>query len=84
MTQTLTAQVEEIAKLRHETATAVIAEALEVGVAKLYQESILRLLLRKKIPRQHAIQLVGVEVVRLAEQQDRATQEDVAWGLGHG
>lgn len=84
MQRPITAQLEELARLRHEKPAAVIAEALEVGMARLYQESVLALYLHKKLPRRKTVQLVGVEAVRVAEQQDRATQQDLAWGLGYG
>ena len=84
MLHTISAQLEELARLRHTRPAAVIAEALEVGMATLYQQSVLALYLQQKLSRRKAIQLVGLEAVRIADQQDQATQRDVAWGLGHG
>ena len=84
MPRTISAQLEALAHLRHERPAAVIAEALDVGIATLYRESVLALYLQKKLSRRKATQLVGAEGVRVAEQQDRATQRDIAWGLGYG
>jgi hypothetical protein len=84
MSPTLTAQLEELVRLRHEPPAEVLAEALERGLARLYQESILARFLKKQISRQKAIRLVGLEAVKMAEHQWQATQKDLAWGLGHG
>lgn len=81
MSQPLPAQLEELAKLRHETPLAVLTEALELGLAKLYQDSVLEHYLAKRLSRRKAIRLLGHELVQLAEKQDQAVQEDVLWGL---
>jgi hypothetical protein len=84
MAPTLTVQLEELVKLRHEPPAEVLVEALERGLAALYQESVLSLFLKKRLARRRAIQLVGLEAVQTAEQQWGAVRKDMAWGLGHG
>lgn len=84
MSSALTVQLEEIAKLRHEPPAEVLVEAIERGLARLYQESILAQLLKKQVSRRKAIRLVGHEAVKTAELQWQATQKDLAWGLRHG
>ena len=84
MPPTLTAQLEELVRLRHEPPAEVLAEALERGLARLYQESVLTRFLKKQLSRRTAIRLVGLEAVQTAEQQWQATQKDLAWALGHG
>ena len=84
MLSTLTLQLEEIAKLRHEPPAEVLAEAIERGLARLYQESVLTRLLKKQISRRKAIRLVGLEAVTVTQQQWQATQTDLEWGLRHG
>ena len=84
MPPTLTAQLEELVKLRHEPPAEVLAEALERGLARLYEESVLALFLKKQISRRKAVRLVGLEAVKTAEHQLQATHRDLAWGLGHG
>lgn len=84
MPETLTSQLEELVKLRREPPAEVLAEALERGIAKLYQESVLALFLKKRLSRRKAIRLVGLKAVQTAQQQWQATQKDLAWGLGHG
>ena len=84
MPETLTSQLEELVKLCREPPAEVLAEALERGIARLYQESVLALFLKKQISQRKAIRLVGLEAVQTAQQQWRATQKDLAWGLGHG
>lgn len=84
MPSALTLQLEELVKLRHEPPAEVLVEALEQGLARLYQESVLTLFLKKRVSRRKAIRLVGLEAVKTAEQQWQATQKDLVWGLGHG
>lgn len=84
MHPTITAQLEQVARLRHQAATEVIAEAVEIGVSKLYQDSVLKQYLNKRICRRKAIQLVGIDIVKLAETQHKITQKDITWGLSNG
>lgn len=84
MSSALTLQLEELVKLRHEPPAEVLAAALERGLARLYQESVLTRFLKKQVSRRKAIRLVGLEAVQTAEQQWQATQKDLVWGLGHG
>ena len=81
MRDTITAQLEELVKLRHEPPAEVIAEAIQVGVSKLYTESVLGKFLKKRLSRNKTIGLVGLEAVALAEKQHKAVQQDVSWGL---
>ena len=74
----------EVAKLRHAEPQQIIAEAIEIGIAKMWQESVLGKYLDKRISRKKAVQLVGFELVKLAEQQQKVVREDIKWGLRHG
>ena len=80
----ITIQLEQLVKLRHEQPTEIIAEAVQIGMSKLYLESVVEQYLKKRIPRSKAVQLVGLNAVKLAEQQQRVTQHDIVWGLGRG
>ena len=82
MQNSLTVQLAEVAKLRREPPTEVIAEAVEIGLSKLYEDSVLKEFLNKKISLKKAIQLVGHEAVNLAKQQHKIVQKDLSWGLG--
>jgi len=84
MQNTVVNQLEEVARLRHEKPQEVIAQALEIGLAKMWQDGLLEKYLDRQISRKKAIQLLGLELVRLAEQQDKLVQEDVKWGLSRG
>lgn len=84
MHPTITAQLEAVIRLRREPPATVLAEAVEVGVSRLYVETILGQYLRKQISRRKAIASVGLEAVALAERQQQVTQQDLAWGLGRG
>lgn len=84
MQQTITGQLEELVRLRHASPQEVIAEAVEIGMLRLYTDSVLKQYLDKHISRNKAIQLAGIEAVRLAEQQHKITREDIAWGLKNG
>lgn len=81
MRDTITTQLEELARLRHEAPAEVIAEAIQIGVSKLYMESVLAKYLKKRLSRSKAIHLAGLEAVELAEKQNKAVQQDISWGL---
>jgi len=76
-------ELENLAKIREEEVTTIIARAVEIGIDKIRQETILDQYLKGKIEREEAIELVGLDLVRLAEKQKKAVLEDVRWGL-HG
>jgi len=84
MQETMTTQLEELARLRHEGPSEIIAEAVKIGLSKLYVESVLGQYLKKRISRNKAIRLAGLDAVKLAEQQKRIVEKDLAWGLGRG
>jgi len=81
MQKTMTARLEQVAKLRHELPQNVIAQAIEIGVSRMYMDSILARYLKKRLSRRQAVQAVGLEAVQMAETQQTAVREDVAWGL---
>lgn len=74
-------ELKELAEAKHEDVSNVIAEALRIGVSKLWQERVLSMYLREEIDRKEAIRLVGLNLVKLAEKQKKAAIEDVKWGL---
>lgn len=76
-------ELENLAKIREEGVTTIIARAVEIGIDKIRQETILDQYLKGTIEREEAIKLVGLDLVRLAEKQKKAVLEDVRWGL-HG
>jgi len=76
-------ELENLAKIREEEVTTIIARAVEIGIDKIRQETILDQYLKGTIEREEAIKLVGLDLVRLAEKQKKAVLEDVRWGL-HG
>jgi hypothetical protein len=77
-------KLEQLTHTLHVNQEEAIAEAVEIGVDKMWVDSILSRYLKKGLPRRKAIQLVGLENVRTAELQDMYARQDVAWGLrGH-
>lgn len=80
MQDTLTENLQEVAKFRHQKPEEIIAEAVEIGLWKMRVDTVLSRYLNKKISRRKAIQLVGLDPVNLAEHQDRAVQNDISWG----
>jgi len=76
-------ELEMLAKVREEKVTTLIARAVEMGIDKLRQETILDQYLKRRIGRKKAIKLVGLDLVKLAERQRKAVMEDIEWGL-HG
>jgi len=59
----------------------VISMAFQTGIKQLWREHILGQYLRDKISRDDAIESVGIDWVELAENQHKATMEDLAWAL---
>ncbi len=60
----------------------IITLAFETGLRQLWRERVLGLYLRGEINRDEAINQVGIDWVELAERQNRAMMEDLAWALG--
>jgi hypothetical protein len=60
----------------------VMAMDLETGLRQLWREHILRRYLQGEIPREQAIERVGIDWVDLAERQYAAVTEDLAWAQG--
>lgn len=84
MQNTITEKLQELTTFRREKSEQVIAEAVEIGVEKMWIDDVLSQYLRKRISRRKAIQLAGLDLVRLAEHQDRAVQMDIKWGKVRG
>ena len=84
MQDSMTIQIEELGKLRHETPAEVIAQAVKVGLTKLYMDCILEKYLNKRIPRRKAVAAVGLDAVKTAEEQNLIVLKDTAWGLKRG
>lgn len=76
-------ELENLAKIREEEVTTIIARAVEIGIDKIRQETILDQYLKGTVKREQAIKLVGLDLVKLAEKQKKAVLEDVRWEL-HG
>ncbi len=74
-------ELEDLAKAKHEDISDLIAEALRIGVSKLWQERVLSMYLRGELDRKEAVKRVGLNLVKLAEKQNKAALEDVKWGL---
>jgi hypothetical protein len=60
----------------------IMTMAFEAGLRQLWRERILGQLLRGEIPREQAIERVGIDWVEIAEQQYMAMNEDLAWARG--
>lgn len=80
MQNTITEKLQEVIQFRQEKPEQVIAEAVEIGLEKMWVDFVLAQYLKKRISRRKTIQLVGLELVRLAEHQDKYVQKDIRWG----
>lgn len=74
-------ELKELAEARHGKVSDIVAEALQIGISKLWQERVLSMYLRGEIDRKDAMKRVGLNVVELAEKQKKASLDDVKWGL---
>lgn len=79
MTETMI-YLEKLVKETNKSEADVMAEAMRTGLRQMWQEWILGRYLRDEIPRDEAINVVGIDLVELAERQRAAMLEDVAWG----
>ena len=84
MQNTIADKLREVAEFCHENPEQVIAEAVDIGLQKLWVDIVLVQYLKKRISRRKAIHLVGADQVKLAERQDKITQNDIKWGLNRG
>jgi hypothetical protein len=57
----------------------IMTMAFEAGLRQLWRERTLWQFLRGEIPREQAIERVGIDWVEIAEQQYTAMNEDLAW-----
>jgi hypothetical protein len=58
-----------------------VAMAFKTGLRQLWREQVLGRYLRGEIPRDEAVQQVGIDWVDLAERQRTAMLEDIEWAL---
>jgi hypothetical protein len=73
--------LESLVRETHKTEAEVVALAFETGLRQLWREQILGRYLRGEIPRNEAIESVGMDWVELAERQHAAVREDLEWAL---
>ena len=74
--------LERLAQEFKKPETEVMAMAFEAGLRQLWREHILGRYLQGEIPREQAIERVGIDWVDLAERQYAAMTEDLAWAQG--
>jgi len=61
----------------------ILSLAFQTGLRHLWREHILGRYLNQTISRNEAIELVGIDWVELAERQQQAMLEDMAWALAN-
>ena len=73
--------LETLARESQKPEAEVIALAVQTGLRQLWRERALGRYLRGEISRDEAIDAVGIDWVDLAERQNQAMMEDLAWAL---
>ena len=73
--------LEKLARETNRPESEVIARAIDSGVRQLWRERVLGQWLKGEITREDAIDEVGIDLVELAERQQKAILEDVAWAF---
>lgn len=76
------AYLERLTRETRKPEAEVMTLAFQVGLRQLWREHVLGKLLRGKLGREQAVELVGIDWVELAERQHEAMREDLAWALG--
>ncbi len=71
--------LEALVRETHKSETEVMALAFRAGLRQLWRERVLARLLRGEITREAAVEAAGLDWVELAERQNRAMLEDLAW-----
>lgn len=66
----------------HKPEAEIMTMAFEAGLRQLWREHVLGQYLRGNLPREQAIETVGIDWVELADRQHTAMLEDIAWALG--
>lgn len=78
---TMVTYLETLTREMEKSETEIMSLAIRSGLRQLWREHILGRLLRGQIDRDEAIRLVGIDWVELAERQQAAVMEDLAWAL---
>ena len=73
--------LESLVRDTHKTEAEVVAMAFETGLRQLWREQVLGRYLRGEIPRNDAIESVGIDWVEMADRQTAAVNEDLVWAL---
>lgn len=73
-----------LAARRGEDPLALLARALDEGVAALYREAIIEDYLAGALTRQQAVDQLGLEQVEEVDARREAFRRDVEWGLSVG
>jgi hypothetical protein len=76
------AYLETLAREYQKPETEVMTMAFEAGLRQLWREHVLGQYVRGEIPRERAVESVGIDWVELAERQKQAMSEDLAWAMG--
>ncbi|GAA0254297.1 hypothetical protein [Haladaptatus pallidirubidus] len=74
-------RVREIADARGVPGSEVLEQALILGTADLWENTILRKYVDDELSREEAIKLAGFETVQRADRETAAVEEDVNWDL---
>ncbi|RME47194.1 MAG: hypothetical protein D6791_06485 [Chloroflexi bacterium] len=73
--------LENLVRETHKPEAEIMTLALQTGLRQLWREHILGRYLRGEIARHEAVEAVGIDWVELAERQNEAMMEDLAWAL---
>jgi hypothetical protein len=79
----LSREMDFVVKHRGLDETTVLAQAIQEGVHKLYQDTIIEAYLAGSISRRDAVKELGLQTIEEIEYQRDALARDVAWGLSN-
>lgn len=77
----LTTYLETLVRETQKSETELIARAIPLGLRQMQREYILASYLKGELDREAAIEAVGIDWVELAERQQTAMREDLAWAM---
>ena len=79
--QSAATYLETLMRQTHKSEAEVLTLALQTGLRQLWREYVLGRYVRREISREEAVDTAGRLWVELAERQQAAMMEDLAWAL---
>ena len=71
--------LDHLVRETHRPEAEVLAAAIQTGLRQLWREQVLGRFMKGEVSREEAVRDVGIDLVEMAERQQQAIHEDLAW-----